>query len=92
MRARTQVSLAVLIAFLVGVVTVRYEMCTCPSHWAFLSLFGFIALACGPHVYRFLGLVAIGVALVLTYQARQTQIELSKRSEALMKSGPSDHK
>ena len=92
MRARPQVSLAVMIAFLVGVVTVRYEMCTCPLHWAFLSLFGFVALACGPHIYRFLGMVAIVVALVLTYQARQTQIELSKRGEALMKSGQSDHK
>ena len=34
----------------------------------------------------------IVVALVFTYQTRQTQIELSKRGEALMKSGQSDHK
>ncbi|PYJ11560.1 MAG: hypothetical protein DMF06_02205 [Verrucomicrobia bacterium] len=92
MRTRTQVSLAMTIAFLVGIVTVGYEMCTCPSHWAFLSLFGFVALACGPHIYRFLGIVAIVVALVLTYQARQTQVEFSKRTEALMESGQSNHK
>jgi hypothetical protein len=68
-----------MILFLLGVFIVRHEACTCPSHWAFLSLFGVIAIACGPRVYRLLGMVIVLAAVFFTYQARQTQMEISKR-------------
>jgi hypothetical protein len=79
MRLRKWISGVAIILFLLGVFIVRHEMCTCPSHWAFLSVFGVVALACGPRVYRLVGIAAIAAAFIFTYQARQTQKEIWER-------------
>ena len=80
MRALRWISIISLILFLLGWLLIHGEKCTCPSHWAFLSIFGVVALACGPRAYlRLFGIVAVALAVVFTYQARQTQAEIEKR-------------
>jgi hypothetical protein len=55
----------------------------------FLSVFGVVSLACGPRFYRLLGIAAIAAALIFTYQARQTQKEISERWGPILK--PKQH-
>ena len=84
MRLRRWISIVAIILFLFGIFVVRHEVCTCPSHWAFLSVFGAFALACGPRMYRFVGIATIAAAFIFTYQAWQTQMEISKRWKPLI--------
>jgi hypothetical protein len=77
-----------LVLFLLGWFVVRHEMCTCPSHWAFLSVFGVVPLVCGPRAsLRLSGIVAIALAVLFTYHARQTQKEISKRWGPFIEAG-----
>ncbi len=84
MRFRKWISVVAIILFAFGLFVLYHETGTYPTHWAALSLFGVIPLVCGPRLFRFLGVATIATALVFTYKARQTQIEISKRWKPLI--------
>jgi hypothetical protein len=87
MRLRKVISASAIIIFILAM-SIR-PACTCPKYFAAVTLLGVVAVVSGPALYRWLGVVAIIIGVIVTQAEWKADVKVRRVRAGRFDSGNS---